>query len=240
MKTIKQITSFTKIKSIMKAMKYFFGIVALSVLTVVGVKAQTPQIVTQGSIHHYHVTDHSSAGYTYSWTLDAPVAGNIVETPNAAGTNITWGTAGTYTINLTETNSAGSCSTTNTFQVTVLGTPHLQFANTTSASCADQVQYLALTFTDANGQPPAAGYYPLVVNHTVNGTARSATFNSGDPLQITLSAADRADQDAFANYTIAVVITSATSNGGTVTLDANTSNTNTVYDIPEINPIVAD
>jgi hypothetical protein len=229
----------------MKTMKYFFGIAAVSVLTGIGINAQTPnQIVTQGSVHNYHVTtDHSGAGYTYIWSLTAPVAGNTISTPNTAATSITWGTPGTYTITLTETNSADGCSTPNQFIVLVLGQPVLQFTNANSSNCADQAMDLALNFTRTDGVTPITtadvDYFPLIINYTVNGNARTVTFNAGDVLVIPLSAADRADQDAFANYTIPVVITSATSKGGTVTIGIVAAHTNTVYDIPELNAIVA-
>jgi hypothetical protein len=230
----------------MKTMQSFFGIAMLSVLTVVGVIAQTPdQIVTQGSVHNYHVTsDHSGAGYTYIWSIASTVAGNIISTPNTAATSITWGTPGTYTITLTETNSTGGCNTPNQFIVQVLGQPVLQFTNSNSSNCADQAMDLALNFTQTDGITPITAadvsYFPLIINYTINGNPRTATFNIGDALAISLSASDRADQNTFANYTIPVVITSATSKGGTVTIGTVAANTNTVYDIPELNPIIAD
>jgi hypothetical protein len=220
----------------MKRMKYVFGIMALVILTAIGANAQ--QTVTQGSTHHYHVTDNSAAGYGYNWTIAIPSAGNTVESATTAATNITWGDAGNYTITLTETNTQGSCATPNTFTVQVLGAPHLQFTAITSANCADQAMDIALTFTQAGN----VLYYPLVVNYTVNGVARVATFtNATDALVISLTLADRADLVVYNSfYTIPVIITGATSNGGSVVLDANTTHTNTVYDVPELNPIVAD
>lgn len=223
---------------IMKTMKYFFGIAALTLLTAIGVNAQ--QTVTQGSTHHYHVTDHST-NYNYNWSI-APTAtpSHVIAHADSSGTLITWGGPGTFTLTLIESNKQGGCSTPNTYTVVVLGASHLQFTQTTSASCAGEAQDIALAFTTDNGGTPDANYYPLVVNYTVNGVNRQATFNFGDALVIPLTATDRADKAPFADYTIPVIITSATSNGGTVTLDANKTNTNTVYDKPNLNPIVAD
>ena len=220
-------------------MKILLGTIAL-LFTAMVVNAQD-QTVTLGSTHQYHVTDHSASGYAYLWSITAPVAGNTIETPANASTNILWGTPGTYTITLAETNSAGSCATPNTFTVLVLGGSHLQFNSNNSASCAGIAQDLTLSFTDANGTVPALIYYPLIINYTVDGGAtQTATINFGEPLVISLTINERADKDAFANYDIPVVITSATSNGGSVILDANTTNTNTVYDTPELNPIIQD
>ncbi len=229
----------TKTNSKMKTMKAQFGIMALLIITAIGVNAQD-QTVTQGSTKHYHVTNHTALGYTYLWSLAAPAAGNTIETPTDAATNILWGTPGTYTITLTETNSLGSCPTPNIFTVLVLGAAHLKFTSATSNSCADLAQVIPLTFTDASGVALTVDSYPLAINYTVNGTPRNLTLNFGDALVIPLTDVDRADQVAFANYTIPVVITSATSNGGEVILDAPSTHTNTVYDIPELNPIVAD
>ena len=229
----------------MKTMKCFFAIVALFVYTATGVFAQTPQTVTQGSTHHYHVTDHSASGYSYAWSLAVQVAGNTIATPTVAGTDITWGTAGTYTITLTETNTVGACATTNTFQVIVLGLPVLQFTDAASAGCADQAMNLSLNFTRTDGTTPItaadASYFPLVVNYSVSGVVRTATFNAGDALVLPLTLTDRADLDPFvASRNIPVIITSALSNGGVVTIGGAATHTDTVYDIPELNPIVAD
>jgi hypothetical protein len=226
----------------MKTLKYFFGISVLFALTAPGVNAQTPnQTVTQGSVHHYHVTDHSP-NYTYAWTF-VEVTTNTIANPAAVATNVTWSQPGQYTLTLTETNSTGGCNTSNTFIVLVLGQPGLQFASATSADCPDQAMNLALNFTTTTGTAITSAdvsYFPLTVNYTVNGNARTVTFAAGDALFIPLTAADRADQPTYANYTIPVVITGATSNNGAVTIGAISTNTNTVYDKPNTNAIVAD
>jgi hypothetical protein len=223
----------------MKTMKNLTGIVALLLITAISVNAQVDQTVTQGSTHHYRVTDHSAAGFIYQWSLAAPAAGNTVESPTAPTTNIVWGTSGTYTLTLTETNGSANCPTANTFTVLVLGAAHLSFASATSNGCADVAQDIPITFTDGT-TAAVANYYPLVVNYTVNGTPRTVTLNFGDPLVIPLTVTDRADQATFANYNIPVVITSAKANEGTVILDTPSLHTNTVYDIPELNPITTD
>jgi hypothetical protein len=224
----------------MKTMKNLPGTLALLILTAMVVNAQVDQTVTQGSTQHYHVTDNSSAGYIYQWSIAAPVAGNTVESPTSPATNILWGTPGTYTLTLTETNGSATCLTPNTFTVLVLGAAHLSFTTAASNSCADLVQNIPLTFTDGTNEATAV-YYPLVVNYTINGNPGTPiTLNFGDPLVIPLTATDRADQAAFSDYTIPIVITSATANGGAVTLDTPSTHTNTVYDIPELNSIMAD
>ena len=151
-------------------MNYFFGVMALSILTAISVNAQN-QTVTQGSVHNYSVTDHSASGYSYGWSVTGP--GNTAIPINTNATSITWSAVpGTYTISLTETNTAGSCATLNTFQVLVLGSPHLQFTSVSSANCANQAMDLPLTFSQA----AVANYIPLVINYTVKGVARQATF----------------------------------------------------------------
>jgi hypothetical protein len=219
----------------MKTMKYFFEVLTFSLLTGIGVNAQ--QQVLQGSTRNYQVTTNNSSApnnYTYQWSVNG--SGNIVLTPTNTATDILWNAApGLYTITLTETN--GTCSTSNTFQVQVLGVPTLSFTSSTSnGGCANIAATIPLNYS-GSANP---SFYPLIVNYSVDGVAQPAiTFNSGDPLNIPLSNTQRADRPAIGNYIVSVVLTSATTHGVTVNFDTPGTNTHTVNDIPEINAIIA-
>jgi hypothetical protein len=210
-----------------------FGIIAMLAMCTMAVNAQ--QQVTQGSTRNYRITNDNSASpnnFTYSWTVSG--SGNTIANATGTSADITWNApAGTYTITMVESN--GTCSTTNTFQVEIMGIPTLSFTNATSSGCADQEVNIPLTFSGSTNTT----FFPLVVNYTVNGISRSITINDASSLYIPLSASDRADKDAVGNYTITIVLTSATAHNGTVNLPAPATNTNTVNDLPGINTIIA-
>lgn len=215
----------------MRTKRNIIGIVALMALvSLFSSSVFAQQTVVIGSTTSYEVTnDNSGSGWTYNWAVSG---GGTVATPAATTTDINWTTAGNYVLTLTETNT--SCPTLNTVNITVLGAPTLAFTAATSASCADAAEVVALSFSGVG-----AAYYPLVVNYELDGAAQAAiTFNDGDPLQITIPVGSRGDLVPVGNYTVTLEITGATSNGGTVTLNAPTTHTNTVNDIPEANPIV--
>jgi hypothetical protein len=238
MKTSRQNYLITKIVSKMKTkMKYLVGM-ALFLFIAMGVNAQVS--VPIGSQKNYHVTNH--AGYNYQWSISDATAGTITNGTTAAST-IEWSKVGTYTLTLTETNASSAlCGTPNTLSVTVLGAPTLQFTAATSASCANAAQDLALTIVGATD----ASQYPITVTYTVDGgVAQTLTLATlAATKAITLDATVRADIAAFTpTRDFVVVITGATTvGGGTVTLGAaaNLTHTNTVYDIPDANAIIAD
>ena len=222
----------------MKTIKFFFGIIALLIITAISANAQI--IVTQGSTHNFKVTnDHSTGSWLYTYLWSTNLTGNNFSTPTATATDIKFITAGATIISVIETNPNGEgCPTTNTFNITVLGTPTLGFTLTASNSCANKsADPLGLTFTGVE-----VGYYPLVVTYSVGTDPinRVITFNTLETvLELPLPITDRADGATIAgpSYPVVVTLISAVANGGDVTIGIN-KHTNTVYDIPDANGII--
>lgn len=246
----------------MKTMKSLFGIVAILLITAMGVNAQTPdQFVTKGTLKNYHSTSDHLPTYSLEWTVQG--SGNTLTTSGKT-TQVTWdATPGIYRLRLTETNTSNpdpnGCPTNNDFYVEIIGKAILQFTAATSYSCANEAQTLTLTYRleDGTNITKAANptYFPFTITYKVvdgitglNDT-RTLTVNSEADLTITLSGGATGDRKDLVPYTPSRDLTVTFNNDGViastlgnllVSLGTNTENVNTIYDLPELNPIVAE
>lgn len=197
-----------------------------------------------GSNYNYSVTQSASSGTsTYNWSVTGGTNGaeftfNGADNDNSL--NITWNTAGTYTVRIQEVSGQG-CSdpagvAAQTITVTVTAAPTIQFASASSAGC-DGASATALTL---NLSFTGTVVYPVVINYTVaGGAARSVTINSGTTADF--GAADNIlDNATTADVAKAVVITSATSHGASLTIGGTSTHTYTVYGTPATTAITHD
>ncbi len=104
------------------------------------------QSVCVGNIKNYHVD--ATVGSTYNWTVTPSVAGvSVTGTGNSS--QVTWGTAGVYTLKVVETNQAGCVGAEKQVVVTVNAVPSATITGVQSL-CEDGTEtYSASNLTGA-------------------------------------------------------------------------------------------
>ncbi len=129
--------------------------------------ADTTSVSTGGSVSF---TDQSSNGPTsWSWTF----AGGTPASSSAQNPTVTYNTAGTYSVTLTATNSAGSDPETKTNYITVTDTP-ITYCDSTSTN--NNYEWIAkVEVGNVNNSSNASGYTDFT-NKVVN-TSAGATVN---------------------------------------------------------------
>lgn len=181
----------------------------------IGVMAQGGLSPLVGSTHNYTVTAESS-GNTLAWTIVEGSDGTEYDIISGAATqsiNITWNTAGTYTLQFRETNGNG-CITLK--QETVIVS-----ANTFDVSTTDP----AATCNAKDGTVNPTGDATTSITFTVNMTTANASWNPIWEIDFTLTPAGVA---TIANITVSggtlsgtgpYNLTALTSSGGNGTVD---------------------
>ncbi len=164
-----------------------------------------------GSTHTYTVAA-ADANNTLAWAV-SPATGFTVNSGAASQqVNITWSTAGTYTLTFTETDAATLCATVKTATVVVS-------ANTFDVSTTDP----AATCNTADGQVDYSGITATTsVTFTVNMATGVSTFNPNWNFAFTLSSVSGA---TLSN--VKVGGTSVTASSGTYTSPNQSSTSGT-------------
>ncbi|MGC8825149.1 MAG: hypothetical protein ACP5PZ_11255 [Bacteroidales bacterium] len=93
-----------------------------------------PTTVGSGETRSYSTTNHT--GSTYQWTWQG-ASGGTIQTPNANATNIVFGSAGTYTLRITETYNG--CSAYDEEVIVVQNVPAPNITPTTANVCQNDV-----------------------------------------------------------------------------------------------------
>lgn len=142
------------------------------------------------------------AGSTYSWSIIAGTGGAGTITNGAAPNNlvtVNWTSAGTCTLQVTETNSYSCAAVINSIVITVNPLPLL--SNTTATVCSRGATGISLATTSSNSLPVSKWDITAAVDAGLTGTATTGTgIVSSTALQA----------DAFANTTsgaLAVIYT---------------------------------
>ena len=91
----------------------------LSVLFASAENQNPTQEVCVGNIKNYHVD--ATVGSSYSWSITPAIGATLSATGNAA--QVTWATAGVYTLKVVETNQAGCIGDEKQVVVTVNEVP---------------------------------------------------------------------------------------------------------------------
>jgi hypothetical protein len=226
--------------------KNLIFIVAITVIAMISMQKAEAQShsASVGSTYNYSVTQSVVVGTsTYNWSVITGTNG-VEFTYNGADNDnslaITWNVAGTYTVRIQE-ESSNSCPdpaglAAQTITVTVTAAPEIAFASASSANCdgaSGTNLTLNLSFT-------GTVVYPIVVNYTVaGGAARSRTLASGTTIDLG-SEDNILDNATTSDIAKAVVITSATSKGASLTIGATSTHTYTVYGTPATSAITHD
>ena len=195
----------------------------------VGAQAQT-QTTIVGATHSYSVVQSAATGTsTYNWLASEPDGANLTYTFGTTNANsVTFNTATAvgvpYTIQVTEVSSNGCPDpSAQVIEVTVLAnnvTVQFDAASLSSAACSGPVTTdlsLALTLS-GNVVHPAT----VVVNYTVNGTARTRTITTTSATTATIGVGS--EDNILNNLTTTnsvrtVIITSATIGGAPITVN---------------------
>ena len=134
-----------------------FAITALITISV-GAMAQGGSTPLAGSTHTYTVTPESTSN-TITWSV-VEAGGYIINSQSVATTtsvaNITWTTAGSYTLRVTETNTTTGCTTVKSIPITVTANSFDISTASPTAFCnsADgQVNYSGSTATTSISIP---------------------------------------------------------------------------------------
>lgn len=196
-----------------------------------------------GSNYNYSVTQSAATGTsTYNWSITGGTNGvEFTYTPGTTNTlNIVWNTAGIYTVRIQEVSQAGcpdpAGAAAQTITVTVTAAPTIQFASASSNGCdgasATDLS-LSLSFT-------GTVIYPVVVNYTVaGGAARSRTIASATTIDLG-SEDNILDNATTSDVPKAIVITSATAHGASLTIGGTSTHTYTVNATPSTGAITHD
>jgi hypothetical protein len=185
-----------------KNLTYLIAIAAIMLLSF-GVKAQGGLAPLVGSTHVYTVTP-GSAGNTKAWSVSPATGYNVNSGASTEQVNITWTTAGTYTLSFTETNTTTSCATVKTATV-VVGENTFDVSVTANAEICNSLTG-AVNNTDANATTS--------ITFTVNMVTGISSFEPEWEIKFTL---------APGTATLASVTESAgtlTESAGTYTLTA--------------------
>ncbi|WKZ77198.1 MAG: T9SS type A sorting domain-containing protein [Candidatus Kapaibacterium sp.] len=142
-----------------------------------------PSIVCTQDVSTYSVT--AVSGHNYSWTISG--GGTITSSANSSSITVEWTTAGTWTVDVTQSNATGNCTATASLSVTVGATP-----TDTEITGAATVCYGSTTNTYSVSN---------VASHTYYWTVTGGTITSG---QGTSSIA--VQWTAIGNQTVTVVI----------------------------------
>jgi hypothetical protein len=179
----------------MKKSTLYLAVLVIMMVASLGAKAQGGLSPLVNSTHTYTVTPESGSN-TLVWSV-APASGFTINSgASTASVNITWTTAGTYTLTFTETNG-NSCSTVKTATVVVAANTFDVYTASPSATCnaADgQVNYASSTATTS-------------ITYTVNMTTGNASWSPNWEFAFTLTPS--------AGATIAGVTASAGTLSGT-------------------------
>lgn len=117
----------------------------LSVLFVSAENQNPTQEVCVGNIKNYHVD--ATVGSSYSWSITPAIGATLSATGNAA--QVTWATAGVYTLKVVETNQAGCIGDEKQVVVTVNEVPSALISGVQSL-CEDGTEnYNATNLTGA-------------------------------------------------------------------------------------------
>jgi hypothetical protein len=130
-----------------------------------------------GSTHVYSVTADDAANNTLAWTVSPATGYNINSGAATQQVNITWTTAGTYTVTFTETDAATGCATVKNATVVVS-------ANTFDVSASNPVAVCnaadgQVNYTDANAT--------TAITFTIAMTTANAAFNPNWEITFTLN-----------------------------------------------------
>ncbi len=157
----------------------------------------TADITTVNKGGSVQFTDASSGSPTsWSWTF----AGGTPSTSAAQNPSVTYNTVGTYTVELTATNTAGSDTETKTAFITVIDPPVADFtADNTNINEGDAVQ-----FTDASTGTPTSWSWTFTGGTPATSTAQnpSVTYSTAGTYTVALTAtnADGSDTEIKTNY----------------------------------------
>lgn len=199
-------------------------VTAVIVLLNLGVKAQGGLTPFAGSTHVYTVTAEDATNNTLAWTV-SPATGYTINFGAATQqVNITWTSAGTYTVTFTETDAATGCETVKNATVVVS-------ANTFDVSTSNPVAVC----NAADGQVNYAGTDATTpVTFKVNMTTSNATFNPNWEITFTLNPgtatlADIAATAGTLSGTGPYTLTGISSASGNGTVDITMNVTGGVY-----------
>lgn len=199
-----------------KTTYYLISLLAVMMLSI-GAMAQGGLTPLVNSTHSYTVTPQSGTN-TLAWTV-TPASGYSVNSGSAsASVNITWTTAGTYTLQFTETNGT-SCSTVKT--VTVEVAPNTFDVSTSSPTA---------TCNSADGQVNYSGSSATTsITFTVDMTTANASWSPNWEFVFTLTpssgvtvanvAASAGTLSGSGPYTVTAIPSTSGAKTMTVTMD---------------------
>jgi hypothetical protein len=185
-----------------KNLTYAIVTVAIMLLSF-GAKAQGGLAPFVGSTHVYTVTP-GSAGNTKAWTVSPGTGYSVNSGANTEEVNITWTTAGTYTLTFTETDAVTLCSTVKTATV-VVGNNTFDVSVTANAAFCNSLSG-AINNNDANATTS--------ISFPVSMVTGISTFNPFWEIKFTLT---------YGSATLANVASTAgtlTESAGTYTVTA--------------------
>ena len=167
----------TKLKLLMILVGIFF---------LTNVNAQTwtnnaQNAVIVGSTFNYKV-DNNGGALNYTWSVTGSGTLPTIATPDASQTAITWGAAGTFTVQLEAVMQDGSCSIIKTFPVTVVANNStLVFDEASISDCASTGTNTSLSL----GVTLDSGVAPWTVKYSINAVAQAdASLANGEKLTI--------------------------------------------------------
>lgn len=168
--------------------------------------------VIVGSTFNYKVDNNGNA-LDYTWSVVRNTGSGTmptIATPNGIQTEITWESAGTYTVNLETEMQSGGCIIVKSFPVTVIDNNSiLTFREDNIVGCANDVS--GSTIFDL-GLTATAGSQPWTIKYTVDGGSElTGTVNNGEELKIDHTFTNSAGD---APTIVAVEITSITDKYG--------------------------
>jgi M6 family metalloprotease-like protein len=147
-------------------------------------------VITQGDTVNF--TDLSTNTPTsWAWTFDGGTPG----TSTAQNPSVTYNTAGTYTVQLIATNSAGSDTELKVDFITVNAPPAPVANFTASATTIDETQ--SVTFTDTSANAPDTWDWTFEGGTPATSTARNpiVTYNTAGTYTVTLVATNDSGSD---------------------------------------------
>jgi len=206
-----------------------------------GAQMAMPDNVCIGATKHYNVDPNPIPGSTYTWKING-----IIQSSTINAIDITWNTAGTFTLTVQETSTDGCQGPVQSGQVFVTALPAAPTATLTQPTCALSTGTITVTAPapgagmtysiDGSAYTNTTGIFALLTANTYSVTAKNAAGCISAATTETINAQPATPAAPTATVTAQPTCTVS---AGTITVTAPAPGAGISYTVTGTNPVVA-